>query len=56
MQDKLRKKFVNKGINFVDLNTVYLSSDTEIGKNRQTTFLDTLLFASEENTRKESVP
>jgi len=33
MQDKLRKKFVNKGINFVDVNTVYLSSDTEIGKN-----------------------
>jgi len=33
MQDRLRKKFIKQGVKFVDANTVYLSSDTQIGKN-----------------------
>jgi len=33
MQDKLRKKFIKQGVKFVDPETVYLSSDTKIGKN-----------------------
>ena len=33
MQDKLRKKFIKQGVKFVDPKTVYLSSDTKIGKN-----------------------
>ncbi len=33
MQNKLRKKFIKQGVKFVDANTVYLSSDTKIGKN-----------------------
>ena len=33
MQDRLRKKFIKQGVKFVDPNTVYLSSDTKIGKN-----------------------
>jgi len=33
MQDKLRKKFIKQGVKFVDPDTVYLSSDTKIGKN-----------------------
>ena len=33
MQDRLRKKFIKQGVKFVDPSTVYLSSDTKIGKN-----------------------
>jgi len=33
MQDRLRKKFIKNGVKFTDSNTVYLSSDTKIGKN-----------------------
>ena len=33
MQDRLRKKFIKQGVKFVDASTVYLSSDTKIGKN-----------------------
>ena len=33
MQNRLRKKFIKQGVKFIDANTVYLSSDTKIGKN-----------------------
>ncbi len=33
MQDKLREKFKNSGVNFIDAHTVYFSEDTIIGKN-----------------------
>jgi len=33
MQDRLRKKFIKQGVRFIDPDTVYLSSDTKIGKN-----------------------
>lgn len=32
MQDRLRSKFLNAGVNFIDSSSVYLSFDTEIGR------------------------